>query len=79
MDQQINLNCKRRRAPVCCMDLVVGILLIAFAFVLGVIVESVAGLVAILGLGALIVLAVMLAIMIIIRIIMIVLNCCRCC
>lgn len=64
--------CKEKR---CCVDLTITILLVAFAFVLGVIIGALTGLFALLGLGAFIALAVILVLLIVLRIVMLV--CCR--
>ena len=54
----------------CCVDVVIFILSILFAFVIGVIIGAVTGLFAALGLGAFVTLAVILGVLIIIRIVM---------
>ena len=54
----------------CCVDVVIFILAILFAFVIGVIIGAVTGLFAALGLGAFVALAVILGVLIIIRIVM---------
>ena len=54
----------------CCVDVVIFILSILFAFVIGVIIGAVTGLFAALGLGAFVTLAVILGLLIIIRIVM---------
>ena len=54
----------------CCVDVVIFILSILFAFVIGVIIGAVTGLFAALGLGAFVTLAVILGVLIIIRILM---------
>ena len=62
-------NCYEKNKK-CCIDVVIFILAILFAFVLGVIIGAVTGIFAALGLGAFVTLAVILGILIIIRIIM---------
>lgn len=64
--------CKEKR---CCVDLVLTILLVAFAFILGVIIGALTGILVLLGLGAFIAIAVILALLIILRIVM--LACCK--
>lgn len=76
MEPQINLNCRRRERRRCCIDLILGILILALTFVIGLIVGALTAILVLLNFGALIVLAVILAILIIIRIIMLVCNDC---
>lgn len=64
--------CKEKR---CCVDLILTILLVSFAFVLGLIIGALAGILVLLGLGAVIAIAVILGLLIVLRIITLV--CCR--
>lgn len=64
--------CKEKR---CCVDLILTILLVAFAFVLGLIIGAITGILVLLGLGAFIAVAVILGLLIVLRIVMLV--CCR--
>lgn len=59
----------------CCIDLIIFILSILFAFVVGIIVGALTGIIVLLSLGSFIVLAVILAILILIR--TITLICCK--
>lgn len=64
--------CKEKR---CCVDLILTILLVAFAFVLGLIIGALAGILVLLGLSAFIAIAVILGLLIVLRIVMLV--CCK--
>lgn len=59
----------------CCVDLILTILLVAFAFILGLIIGALAGILVLLSLGAVIGVAVILGLLIVLRIVMLV--CCR--
>lgn len=64
--EEIKCCCPKKR---CCVDLALTILLIAFAFVLGVIIGALTGLFALLGLGAFIAIAVILVLLVVLRIV----------
>lgn len=64
--------CKEKR---CCVDLVLTILLVAFAFVLGLIIGALTGILVLLGLAGFIAVAVILGLLIVLRIVMLV--CCK--
>ena len=67
----------------CCVDLILTILLVAFAFTLGLIIGAFAGILVLLGLSAFIAIAVILGLLIVLRIITLVCTkkekkcCCR--
>ncbi len=63
--------CKSKR---CCVDLILTILLVAFAFTLGLIIGAVAGVLVLLGLGAVIAVAVILGLLIVLRIVSLICN-----
>ena len=65
-------ECKKNK---CCVDIVITILAIAFAFIIGVIIGATTGIYETLGIGAFVVLAVILGILIITRIINLI--CCK--
>lgn len=64
--------CKERK---CCVDLILTILLVSFAFVLGLIIGALTGILVLLGLTAFIAIAVILALLIVLRIVT--LACCK--
>lgn len=64
--EEIKCYCPKKR---CCVDLILTILLVAFAFVLGVIIGALTGLFALLGLGAFIAIAVILVLLVVLRIV----------
>lgn len=64
--------CKNRK---CCVDLILTILLVAFAFTLGLIIGAIAGILVLLGLSAIIAIAVILGLLIVLRIVTLV--CCK--
>ena len=64
-------NCYQKNKR-CCVDVVIFILSILFAFIIGVIIGAVTGLFAALGLGAFVALAVILGILILIRSVMLI-------
>ena len=68
-------HCEKNKSKKCCIDVVIFILSVIFAFALGVVIGAVTGLFAALGLGAFIAILVILAVLIITRIIM--LACCN--
>ena len=53
----------------CCVDLILTILLVAFAFTIGLIIGAVAGVLVLLGLAAVIAIAVILGLLIVLRIV----------
>ncbi|MCI9287106.1 MAG: hypothetical protein HFJ57_03890 [Clostridia bacterium] len=59
----------------CCVDLILTILLVSFAFVLGLIIGALTGILVLLGLGAFIAVAVILALLIVLRIVTLI--CCK--
>lgn len=59
--------CNKNRK--CCVDLILTILLVAFAFTLGLIIGAIAGVLVLLGLGAVIAIAVILGLLIVLRIV----------
>ncbi len=66
----------------CCVDLTLTILLIAFAFILGIIIGALTGLFALLGLGAFVAIAIILVLLIVLRAVMLICTrkdkkCCR--
>ena len=61
----------------CCVDIVIFVLSILFAFVIGLIIGAVTGIFAALGLGAFVAIAILLGILILVRIIMLI--CCKKC
>lgn len=65
-------GCRNRK---CCVDLILTILLILFAFVIGVIIGAFTGILVLLGLSGIIATAVILGVLILIRIIMLI--CCK--
>ena len=67
-------NCCKK-VKKCCVDIIIFILGLLFAFVIGVIIGAQTAIFEVLGLGAFVVLAVLLGILIIIRIIMLI--CCK--
>lgn len=69
MFEERNNNCCPKFKK-CCVDVVIFILSILFAFVIGIIIEAETGLFAALGLGAFVTLAVILGVLVIIRIVM---------
>ena len=71
--------CKTKR---CCVDLTLTILIVAFAFILGVLIGALTGLFALLGLGAFIAIAIILVLLIVLRAVMLICTkkdkkCCR--
>lgn len=64
--------CKEKR---CCVDLILTILLVAFAFVLGLIIGALAGILVLLGLSVFIAIAVILGLLIVLRIVALI--CCK--
>ena len=58
--------CKNKK---CCVDLILTILLVAFAFTLGIIIGALAGILVLLGFSAVIAIAVILGLLIILRIV----------
>lgn len=71
LEKEMN-GCVTKRK--CCIDVIVFVLSILLAFALGVIIGSVTGILALLGLGSFIVLSVVLAILLLIRIITLICN-----
>ncbi len=59
--------CNKNRK--CCVDLILTILLVAFAFTLGLIIGAIAGILVLLGLSAFIAIAVILGLLIVLRIV----------
>lgn len=72
MDMEAKKECREKR---CCVDLVLTILLIAFAFTLGLIIGAVAGILVLIGFSAVIAVAVILGLLIILRIVTLI--CCK--
>ena len=70
MEPQININCRKKETARCCIDLILGVLILLLSFTVGLIIGALTGLLAFLGIGAVVVLLVLLVILIIIRIIM---------
>jgi len=70
MEPQININCRKKETTRCCIDLILGVLILLLSFTVGLIIGALTGLLAFLGIGAVVVLLVLLVILIIIRIIM---------
>lgn len=64
--EEIKCYCPKKR---CCVDLILTILLVAFAFVLGLIIGAFAGILILLGLSGFIAIAVILALLIVLRIV----------
>ena len=64
-------ECKTKK---CCVDLILTILLVAFAFTLGLIIGAIAGVLVLLGLGAVIAIAVILGLLIVLRIVTLVFS-----
>lgn len=66
---------KCRKEKRCCVDLALTILLVSFAFVLGLIIGALTGILVLLGLSGFIAVAVILALLIVLRIVT--LACCK--
>ena len=64
-------DCPRKK---CCVDLILTILLVLFAFVIGLIIGALTGILVLLALSGFIAVAVLLGILILIRIIMLICN-----
>ena len=76
MEPQVNINYRRRERRRCCIDLILGLLIIGLAGVLGIIIGAVASAAILASIAAIIVLAVVLAVLILVRIIMLACNDC---
>ena len=64
--EEIKCCCAKKR---CCVDLILTILLVAFAFVLGLIIGALTGILVLLGLGAFIAVAVILALLVVLSLV----------
>lgn len=80
MEPQVDICFKKDKKRKCCIDLVIFIISILLAFVVGLLIGSLTGLVTFLGIGAIVLFIATLLIFLIIRIIMIICgkgNCCK--